>query len=77
VLIKLLSSGAVLMVVLAVGACATDNLAPPAESRADDPEGTECILKGYEFASELYRTCRNGLIEEHAKQRPSGTKGIY
>ena len=73
-LARIINGGILLTVILTVGACSTDNLAPVVE-QPDDPEGSECIARGYEFASELFRSCRNELIEEHAKQRKSG--GLY
>jgi hypothetical protein len=71
---RFLTGGILLIVALTAGACSTDTRAPPAESYAD-PEGAECIARGYEFASELYRTCRNELIDQHSKQKKPD--GIY
>lgn len=75
-LVKVLSRGVILMVTLTIAACSTDSFVPATEQQGD-PEGAECISKGYEFASAMYATCRNELVEEHAKQKKSDTKGIY
>ena len=63
-----------LISLLAFSACSTDASAPTLETPAD-PEGEECIAKGYEFASALYATCRNELVEENRKKL--NAKGIY
>jgi hypothetical protein len=73
---RILNGGMMLMIVLTIGGCSIDRLASTVERQAD-PEGAECIGKGYDFASELYRACRNQLIDERAKQKQPETKGLY
>jgi hypothetical protein len=74
VLTRISYSGIWLILALTVGACSTDNAAPAVEPQGD-PEGDECVARGYAFGTELYRTCRNDLIEQHAKQKKPD--GIY